>query len=544
MWKRSLRTICGTAALALAAALCAAGPAGAAPDPGAGPGSGAHPALTWTDCPPDPNTAPVDPRLRCTRLRVPMDYRAPGGPTIEIAVSRLATAKPGLRRGILVHNGGGPGVASLNLPSVQATVYPQDVLDRYDLVGFDPRGVGYSTPLTCGRTPAQLPNELVFPFPGPDGSITGNVGFARDLARDCLANGGELVRHVTTANTARDLDRIRAALGERKISFKAASYGTYLGAVYAELFPGRTDRFVLDANVSPDDTWHERLARWDPAGEIRFADFAAWAAERDATLRLGATPEAVRANYLALAAKLDRTPVTHPVAGPVNGNLWRAIYRFDSYHTALFQEIADWWRYLADDGNGPVPYWWLNRSTPGVPADNDIAALVAVLCGDSPAPRDLGRYQRNVTASRAANPILGGMGANVWPCAFWPEPLEPQVRVTDRGPANILLLQTTRDPATPYAGALEMRAALGGRARMVTVDGGNHGAYDPGAPSCAVTAADRFLTTGVLPRRDQFCGVDGPQAAAAAAGSSVAGSSVTGSPAAGPAAKAGRAPRF
>ncbi|MFE2110546.1 alpha/beta hydrolase [Kitasatospora sp. NPDC059463] len=459
----------------------------------------------WTDCPADPSGAPVDPRLRCTTVRVPLDYRDPGGRTIEIAVSKLATAAPGSRRGILVHNAGGPGMASLHLPTAQEPGYPKDVLDQYDLVSFDPRGVGRSAPVSCGRTAAEVPYELVFPFPAPDGSIAPNVRFARDLARDCLARNGEWIRHLTTANTARDMDRIRAALGEPRISYRAASYGTYLGAVYAELFPGRTDRFVLDGNVSPNVTWQDRLATWDAASELRFADFAAWAAERDATLRFGATPAAVRANYFALAAKLDRAPVNHPVAGPVNGNLWRTLYRLDSYHTALFQEIADWWRYLADDGAGPVPYWWLAKGTPGIPDDNDVAALVAVLCGDTPAPRDLGRYQRNVTASRQRNPVLNGMGANVWPCAFWPAPVEPAVRVTDRGPANILLLQTERDPATPLVGALGMRAALGKRARMVTVDGGNHGAYDRSVPSCAVDAADRFLATGVLPARDLSC---------------------------------------
>ncbi|MFE6867180.1 alpha/beta hydrolase [Kitasatospora sp. NPDC057692] len=490
-----------TAGAALALVLAGTGTAQAAPAPSAQ-------RLVWADCPADPSGAPVDPRLRCTTLRMPLDYRAPHGRSIEIAVSKLATAKPGLRRGILVHNGGGPGVASLHLPSAQEAGYPQDVLDQYDLVSFDPRGVGRSTPLTCGRTAAEVPYELVFPFPAADGSIAPNARYARDLARDCLARNGELVRHLTTANTARDLDRIRAALGESRISYRAASYGGYLGAVYAELFPGRTDRFVLDSNTDPNVTWQERLATWDRAGELRFADFAAWAAERDADLGLGATPAAVRANYLALAAQLDRTPVTHPVAGLVNGNLWRTLYRLDSYHSALFPEIADWWRFLASGGAGPVPYWWLSKGTPGIPDDNDVVALTAVLCGDTPAPRDLGRYQRNVTESRQRNPILNGMGANVWPCAFWPAPVEPAVRVTDRGPANILLLQTERDPATPLVGALGMRAALGKRARMVTVDGGNHGAYDRWTPSCAVTAADRFLSTGVLPARDLSCRPD------------------------------------
>ncbi|MFE1318247.1 alpha/beta hydrolase [Kitasatospora phosalacinea] len=511
MWTRS-RTGGRLGAVGFALALALAGTTAGAEAAAAAPAE-RPPRPVWTDCPADPSGAPVDPALRCTTVRVPLDYGAPHGRTIEIAVSRLATAKPGLRRGILVHNGGGPGVASLHLPSAAAAGYPREVLDRYDLVGFDPRGVGHSTPVTCGRTPAEVPWQKVFPFPAPDGSIAPNVRFARDLARDCLTAGGDLVRHLTTADTARDLDRVRAALGEPRISYRAASYGTYLGAVYAQLFPGRTDRFVLDGNVDPNTTWQERLASWDDGGELRFADFAAWAAARDADLHFGATPAAVRANYLALAAELDRAPVDHPVAGPVDGNLWRTLYRLDSYHTALFPEIADWWSYLAADGAGPVPYWWLAKGdTPGVPADNDVAALVAVLCNDTPADRDPARYQRAVTESRARNPLSAGMGANIWPCAFWPAPAEPAVRVTDRGPgreaANILLLQTTRDPATPYAGALEMRSALGRRAVMVTVEGGNHGAYDPATPSCAVTAADRFLATGALPAHDLSCRPD------------------------------------
>ncbi|GLZ42336.1 alpha/beta hydrolase [Actinokineospora sp. NBRC 105648] len=461
-------------------------------------------AVTWRDCPPDPNSAPVDPRLRCTSLQVPLDYRAPAGRKIEIAVSLLRTAKPGLRRGVLVHNGGGPGVPSLNLPSGYATIYPQEVLDRYDLVGFDPRGVGRSTPITCGRAPEQLPNERVFPFPAPDGSITGNVEFARDLARDCLARGGDLVRHVTTANTARDLDRIRAALGERKLSYNSASYGSYLGAVYAALFPDRTDRVILDANVDPTRGWQGQWALWDHGAELRFADYASWVVANDKSL--GATPAAVRADYLARAERLDRAPVAHPKAGPVNGNLYRAIYRAYSYHVGYFAEIAAWSHFL--DGDGPPPGWGDPANTPGIPRDNDVAVLLAVTCGDSRWSHDLGRYQRDVAAHRSWFPVLGGMGANIWPCAFWPEPLEPPVRVTDRGPTNVLLLQTLRDPGTPYVGALGQRRAFGDRARMVTVDGGNHGAYDPSTPSCAVTAAHRFLVSGALPAHDEFCRPD------------------------------------
>ncbi|MFI9330359.1 alpha/beta hydrolase [Kitasatospora sp. NPDC052868] len=505
MLSRSLKALCGTVVLALTATLASVAQAQAAPPP---------PAPTWRECPPDPYGSPVDPRLRCTTLRVPLDYRAPSGPTIEIAVSRLATAKAGVRRGILLHNGGGPGGFSLNLPSAWVHNYPQDVLDRYDLVSFDPRGVGYSTPVTCGRTAASLPNERVLPYPAADGSIGANVTFARDLARDCLAHGGDVLRHITTANTARDMDRIRAALGERKLSYNAASYGSYLGAVYTELFPDRSDRIILDSNVDPKAVWHGQFALWDQATELRFGDFANWAVERESELHLGATPAEVRANFLALAARLDRTPVTHPQAGPVNGNLFRAVYHGYSYHTFYFPEIAAWWRFL--DQGGPAPEWLSFPVVPGIPEDNGTASLFAVACGDARAPRDIGHYQREVTADRARYPLLAGMGTNILPCAFWPDPVEPPVRITDRGPRNVLLLQTARDPATPLAGALGQRGSFGKRAQLVTVNTGNHGAYDPFTPSCAVTAANRFLVTGVLPARDLTCEPDPVDARAAA----------------------------
>lgn len=468
--------------------------------------------LTWTDCPPPLIGVPEDPRMRCASLRVPLDYRDPRGRTIEIAVSRIATAEPGLRRGVLLHNGGGPGVPSLHLPAAYAAVYPPEVLDRYDLIGFDPRGVGYSTPVTCGRTPDQYPVERYFPFPAPDGSIDRNVEFAGEVARDCLAHGGDVAPHVTTANTARDVDRLRIALGERKISYNSGSYGSYLGAVYATLFPERTDRFVIDSNVDPARVWHGQTALWDHGQELRFGDIAAWLAERDATYHLGATPAEVRQRYLGLAARLDANPVPHPELGPITGNVLRAATFGYGYHTIYFPALAE--LLVFADRGGAAEQTTAGSPTappataPPVPADNLRASQLAVMCGDARAPRDVGHYRRQIAVHRTLFPLLNGMGANLWPCAFWPDPVEPPVRVTDRGPANILMVQTLRDPATPYAGALGMKRALGQRARMVTVDSGNHGAYDPVTPSCATREAHRFLATGVLPARDLFCAPD------------------------------------
>jgi pimeloyl-ACP methyl ester carboxylesterase len=464
------------------------------------------PDLAWTDCPPPVMfPLPEDPRMRCATLKVPLDYRKPNGRTIDVMISRIATAKPGLRRGVLLHNGGGPGAPSLHLPSAYAQIYPQEVLDRYDLIGFDPRGVGYSTPVTCGRTPEEYPADRYFPFPAPDGSIDVNVQFAREVARDCQQSGGAVMPHVTTANTARDMDRIRIALGERKISYNSGSYGSYLGAVYASLFANRTDRFVIDANVDPNRVWHKQWALWDAGMELRFADVAAWLAERNATYHLGATPAEVRQRFLALVARLDENPVTHPEAGPINGNLMRVILFGYSYHTLQFPELADFWVFAEQGGTArtvAVP------KVPEVPQDNLRASQLAVICGDARWPRDIGHYRRDVATNRPLYPLMGGMGTNIWPCAFWRDPVEPPVKVTDKGPANILMVQTRTEAVTPYQGALGMRQALGQRAKMVTVNTGNHGAYDPSTPSCAVREVHRFLETGVLPVRDQFCEPD------------------------------------
>src|SRR4051794_24487439 len=205
--------------------------------------------LAWGACPPAAPGSLRDPRQQCASLRVPLDYRDPRGRTIEVAISRIATTKPAVRRGILLSNPGGPGEPRLNLPSMLAQAMPTEVLDRFDLIGLDPRGIGHSTPVTCAMRTDQP--DLLFPWPGPDGSIERNVAYAKSTARSCAEHSGDLLPYITTANTARDMDRVRAALGEAKISFYGRSYATSPGAVYPSLSPGRTDRMVLDSGTAP-----------------------------------------------------------------------------------------------------------------------------------------------------------------------------------------------------------------------------------------------------------------------------------------------------
>ncbi|MFY0573217.1 alpha/beta fold hydrolase [Cystobacter fuscus] len=178
-----------------------------------GHGAGGAQALVWGNCPGLPEGATRDPRQTCATLRVPLDYQHPEGRTLELTVSRIATARPDSRRGVLLLNPGGPGLEGLDHPSLLATVLSSEVLDHYDLIGFDPRGVGHSSPVTCGLTDVGFTD--LFPYPAADGSIDANVALARETAARCAAStSGDVLPFITTANTARDMDRLRQALGK------------------------------------------------------------------------------------------------------------------------------------------------------------------------------------------------------------------------------------------------------------------------------------------------------------------------------------------
>jgi pimeloyl-ACP methyl ester carboxylesterase len=468
--------------------------------------------LVWGPCPPAPPDVPRDPRQECATLRVPLDYRHPSGRTIDIAISRIRTATPEQRRGILTFNPGGPGGPGLDLPSIFTLIAPPDVVNRYDLIGFDPRGIGQSTPITCGLGAAPNPT-LLLPYPSPDGRIARNVAFARDTAAGCAAGSGDLLRHITTANTARDMDRIRAALGERKLSYYGISYGTYLGAVYTSLFPHRSDRIVLDSAIDPTLVWRDMWRTWGAAVALRFRDFLTFAAANDARYGLGATPADVAATFDRIVARLDREPIIDPsLPYPIDGNLVREGTRGSLYFDEFLPLLAADLQLIKTiiDGSATdaatLAGGLLRRSAAAavdVPVDNQFSALYAVVCGDAPWPRSIARHARDVAIDRRVHPRTAGMPANVWPCAFWPGRVEPPVRVTDHGPRNVLIVQNTRDPATPLVTALGLRRALGSRAAMVTVDQGGHGTY--GLGSCADAITDAFLANGELPRRDRFC---------------------------------------
>ncbi|MEV4169242.1 alpha/beta hydrolase [Nonomuraea sp. NPDC049709] len=443
--------------------------------------------------------------LECTTLKVPLDYASPDRGTIDLAVSRIRTARPGLRRGVLLLIPGGPGSPGLSRPSTYAARLPKEVLDRYDLIGFDPRGVGRSTPASCGLAREDTAFTRLKPYPAADGDISENVAWSRRIAEACARNGGPLLRHISTRNEARDIDAIRRALGEERLSYWGVSYGTYAGAVYATMFPERTDRVVLDSNDDPDPRKVARawLANYAIGMEDRFPDFAKWVAARDGEYGLGADPGAVRRTVLDLAVRLDRDPLPWPGANPpqLTGNALRETTLNALYSDTGFPGLAALMKAALTKATLPPA-----ATPPDEILQNTAATAAGTLCNDVEWPGSPAVIQRAVDRERAAYPLTAGMPVNIGPCAFWPyRPAERPVRVTSRGPSNVLLVQNLRDPSTPHSGALKMREAFGARARMVSVDAGGHGSYLANGNACGDATVTDFLVTGRRPGQDTLC---------------------------------------
>ncbi|SPE58296.1 Tripeptidyl aminopeptidase precursor [Streptomyces netropsis] len=442
--------------------------------------------------------------FQCTTLEVPLDYSDPGGKKTDIAVSRLKASSAKERRGVLLLNPGGPGGPGLDLPVGLGADFPGDVKRQYDLIGFDPRGVGQSSPVSCGLTADE--QDLERPYRTE--TFAKEVKWARTVADKCQAAEGDRLRHLTTRNTARDMDVIRAVLGEKKISYLGYSYGTYLGAVYAQMFPRRTDRFLLDSAADPArygrGTFQAMAERAEPA----FTRWTEWTARRHTTYALGRTPAEVRKTFRDLIAQADRKPIDH------GGTLFTGdTIRAQRATFSRVQKAATWVAELkkAAEGRKPdpsgtpeqVPSPLRPASARDVPSDNEAASAWAVLCADTRTtwPSDPEQYRRDAIRDKARYPLSGDFESNIKPCAFWKPGSEPATPVNSE--VSALILQNEWDPATPLAGGQAMHRALRG-SRMITVAGGEgHGVYGTG--SCADKSATAYLTTGRLPAEDLAC---------------------------------------
>jgi pimeloyl-ACP methyl ester carboxylesterase len=468
------------------------------------------PRVEWGRCPDDVAAEAAPTELQCTTVSVPLDYTHPEGEQIDLTVSRLAAADPDKRRGVLMLNPGGPGGSGLALSALLvARGLPSSVTDRYDLIGMDTRGIGHSGRFSCGFTQDSPYYSNIPPYAVDDAAVTAQAKIAEQTAEQCAANDHDgRLRHLTTANTARDLDRIRAALGEEKTSYLGYSYGTALGAAYASMFPERADRIVLDSNIGDTHLDRDGMRRYALGTEQTLPDFAKWAARRHDSYGLGRTPEQVRTSYLTIAGELDKAPV----AG-IDGSLFRLLTFGHLFKQTQYPQLAQTWQAILEGDETALRGLSAARqeTPPGAPSPNDNALTVflAVTCNDVEWPEDVRTYRRGVAEDRERYPLFGAATANITPCAFWPyAPAEPPVEIDAEGPRNVLLLQNRRDASTPHRGGKMLREKFGDRARLVSVDDSGHGVYVLGDNSCALNTTTRYLVEGEMPARDTSCRAD------------------------------------
>jgi pimeloyl-ACP methyl ester carboxylesterase len=450
--------------------------------------------LHWSAC-----TGSLAP-AKCASLPVPLNYADPGGRKITIALSMIpATAPVAEQQGVLLVNPGGPGASGRSLAAAVAAGLSQQVAATYDIVGFDPRGVGGSVPaLTCdpGFLNGVQPNYI----PANATAEQVLINRAKAYAASCKQTYGWLLPYLTTVNTARDLDRIRAAFGVQKINYYAFSYGTYLGQVYGTLFPDRVRRMVLDSTVDPTGAWYQDNLEQDYAFQGRIDAFFAWTAKYDSTYHLGTTQAEVEAAYYKVRGKLAKTPITGP-SGPLLGpdeldNTFVIGGYLNSVWPAFAQALS---QYVAGgDSSGLVSQYEEWGTTPA----NEFAVYNAVECADVSWPRNWAKWQSDTERVYKSAPFEAW--DNAWfnaACAFWPVqgPAEP-FKVDGAGLPPILMLQGTLDPATPYAGAQNAHRLLPS-ARMVVVEGGgDHGqSLETPSNACVQNYLNAYLANGTVP---------------------------------------------
>ncbi|NDU72198.1 alpha/beta fold hydrolase [Actinomadura sp. DSM 109109] len=485
---------------------------GVTPAAAIGTSPAAVPRLVWGRCTglpsPPPGSRPPG-GLRCAALPVPLDHARPSGEKIELALVKVPATDPRRRIGSLVFNFGGPGAEGVGTLAQVAGQYAA-LRPRYDLIGLDPRGVGRSTPVAC--VDDRRMDAIAAMDDSPDTAAeerayaAGRAGYVRG----CEARSGRLLAHVGTADAARDLDLVRAAVGDERLNYFGLSYGTWLGGSYAHQFPARVGRAVLDGAV---DT---RLGSADLALQQAAAFQRALGGFGAACARLGRKgcplgtdgPSVVAAIGRFLAG-LDGSPLPTSSGRRLTQSLGTsgvaaALYSRDAW-PYLAQGLVDAVKrrdgtlllMLADVQNG--------RRQDGT-YSNLSAANTAITCADStdrPTPADV---RRLLPRFRAASPIFGTpLAWGLLQCAGWPVKGDPAARaVSAPSAAPILVVGNTGDPATPYAWASAMTRALGGRATLLTLRGEGHGAYDTGNP-CVRAAVHAYLLNGKVPAAGTTC---------------------------------------
>ncbi|MFI1168369.1 alpha/beta fold hydrolase [Streptomyces sp. NPDC020801] len=462
--------------------------------------------LTWHNC--------GVPGFQCATMKAPLDYARPAAGDIKLAVARKKATGPGRRLGSLLVNPGGPGGSAIGYLQQYAGVgYPAEIRARYDMVAVDPRGVAHSEPVKCLDDRGMDKYTQTDITPDNRKETDALVGAYRKFAEGCGAHDARLLRHVSTVEAARDMDILRSALGDRRLNYVGASYGTFLGATYAGLFPERVGRLVLDGAMDPSLSARRTNLDQTAGFETAFKSFAKDCVRQgDCPLGgPGTTPAQAGARLKAFFRKLDAQPLP---TGDADGRRLGEALATTGVIAAMYDQAA--WPQLREalssamkenDGAGLLILSdsYYERDAEGH-YSNLMYANAAVNCLDLPAAFTTpAQLKKSLPAFEKSSPVFGeGLAWASLNCAYWPVVSTGQPhRIVAKGAAPIVVVGTTRDPATPYRWAQSLSRQLSS-ARLLTYDGDGHTAYGRGS-RCIDSAIDTYLLHGTPPAPGKRC---------------------------------------
>lgn len=441
----------------------------------------------------------------CADIWVPLDYDDPDGQAITVKAKRQPAGDESSRQGSLLINPGGPGGSGIDY--LGYIDLDPSITDVYDVIGFDPRGVATSTPVDC-ITDEQLDAYVASdPSPDSDAEVQQFQDFWSTLTEGCVTNSGPLLEHVSTVEVAKDMDIMRALVGDDKLTYFGASYGTYIGATYAALFPDKVGRLVLDGAVDPLSEPREnainQAAGFDVALTAYLEDCVA-----SGDCPLGDSVDGARERLIQLFEEIDANPLPTGDGREVTEGL-----AFLGVVVPLYSR--DTWSYLttalneAVDGNGDTLLLladaYTERTPDGTYPSNSLEVQSAVNCLDHPEDATLEEITSGGSDFTTKAPVFGKV-AQWWPyaCSNWPaQPTEPQPDFSAPGAAPILVVGTTRDPATPYEQSVKLAEELDSGV-LLSRDGDGHTAYGAGN-ACIDDAIDTYLVEGTPPTDGTEC---------------------------------------
>jgi pimeloyl-ACP methyl ester carboxylesterase len=454
--------------------------------------------LDWQECLPGQGL----PFFECARVSTPLDWSDPARGEIQLAVSRVRATDPAHRRGMMLSNPGGPGGSGLLLPLL-GYLFEPDLAAVYDGIGMDVRGTGASTRLDCVDQQAFAASFALDPRDRSPENLAALAGFDRLFADACSSD--PLTPYITTEQTARDMDLVRAILGETKLSYVGYSGGTWLGAAYASLFPSRVDRFVLDSNVEFTSDWQEIFHNQPQAFQRRFeVDFLPWIAQYDELYQYGATATEANGTYEDRRAALASHALDLGDQILLTPALYDSGIVYGLYHASIFPDLAaalaaiEHWQ-LADDDERAVARAIFRR-----PLSFTIwSVYTAVTCNDTDWLTDFDRYVKESEQLGRKYPLVGwnwgAVSCPFWGLPFGESPIDPEAI------PPLLMINSERDPATPIEGALKAHHKTPGSVLLTVRDYGDHSVYGFAGNQCVDHIANAWLIDGALPNHDMTC---------------------------------------